>query len=118
MILREWFFNSLKKVSTAEHVHPVIEVYVKYHEGKQTLWIVSPKAISEQDCARFFDKPFSGLSKRNNGQAHASRGGGKGIGLMRDLLWYGFRSKANCQILTDDRTLLSIPLPLIRKVTL
>jgi ABC-type glycerol-3-phosphate transport system substrate-binding protein len=118
MILREWFFNSLKKVSTSSQLRPTIEICVVWEEGKPALRIDSPTAISEQERARFLDKPFSGLSSQSNGQAHASRGGGRGIPLMRDLLWYGFRSKAHCKILNGDRTLLSIPLPLIRKVTL
>jgi hypothetical protein len=87
LILSEWFFNCLKEpTDTAAHIS-LIKILVRQTPARASeLVIVSPTVIAPER-ARVFER--NGATR-----AHSP---GRGISLMRDLLWYGFKATAHCE---------------------
>ena len=87
LILSEWFFNCLKEPTDAAVQLPPINISVRDSRDSATeLVIISPTVI-EPERASLFERDG----------ATRAQSPGRGICLMRDLLWYGFRATALCE---------------------
>lgn len=127
VVLQEWFYNCLKMI---DHLRPPdrqIEVRVQQPEqaakpprlspvaiwralfgarqagNTTTLCILSPIAIPAEK-ANILNEPPAPYWKSSS----------QGLRLIRDILSYGFATKAACQTLPSGQTLLSIPITLMR----
>jgi ABC-type glycerol-3-phosphate transport system substrate-binding protein len=105
VVLQEWFYNCLKAIDTCSLQEPGIKVQMDEGGQRKYLKIISPLPISE-DKSKVLSEPPSLYLKSST----------QGLRLIRDILWYGFKSKATCQALPNDQTLLSIPVYLTRSI--
>jgi ABC-type glycerol-3-phosphate transport system substrate-binding protein len=101
----EWFFNCLKAVTEASAQEPKIEVQVEENARQLFLCILSPVPVPEEKRKIISEPPSLHLGSSS-----------QGLPLIRDILWYGFESKATCENLPTGQALLSIPIKLTRSV--
>jgi ABC-type glycerol-3-phosphate transport system substrate-binding protein len=103
VVLQEWFYNCLNAIDALSLQESEIKARIREGAQENYLEIVSPSPILE-DKARVLSEPPSLYLKSSS----------QGLRLIRDILWYGFKSKATCQTLPSGQTLLSIPVRLTR----
>jgi hypothetical protein len=116
VVLQEWFDNCL----SALYYHSICQARIAVdveRRGVPAIQIVSPVPISEEQANKFrVESPslFARIHDRLVGKKGQVPAGGRGIPLIRDLLWYGFNTRADCRP-TDLSTILTIPLPVLRR---
>jgi hypothetical protein len=103
VILQEWFYNCLRMISYVLPPRPEIEVSVQETGQTTFLCILSPVAIPANKAEIISDPPTPYWESYS-----------QGLPLIRDILWYGFDVKAECQPLPSGQTLLTIPIALTR----
>jgi len=105
LVLQEWIFNTYK--STTEDNEARLNFYVDTVRGKVHLCIKSNILIARDHRARLESMP-SPIKDLEN-WARAGKASGQGLSLIRDLLWYSFKSRVS--IVSNGQTELRIPIP-------
>lgn len=103
VILQEWFYNCLRLISRDHPQRPEIEASVREAGQTTLLCLLSPISIPASKAKIISDPPTPYWESSS-----------QGLPLIRDILWYGFDVKAECQPLPSEQTLLTIPIPLTR----
>jgi hypothetical protein len=109
-VLQEWFLNCLNEIGGDSPENGKIKATLD--NGR--LMIVSPGPIAKEACARLTREARVKRAKNDRMNQRPHLGGGQGLYLISDLLWFGFRCEAHCRSREDDTTLLLVRLPLVK----
>jgi hypothetical protein len=89
VLLQEWIFNTYKSRNT--NTETMLEISVTYYKNRKQLSIISNVPITVKHSSLLMDKPSSIKDIEN--WAKSEKIGGQGLSLIRDLLWYSYKSK-------------------------
>jgi len=105
LILQEWLFNTYKNAETGKPVTINIHAVDGYRQAR--LIITSNVPLSSDHCRRLMSKP-SPIKDIDN-WARSRQVSGQGLSLIRDLLWYSFKSRV--LVNSSHRTEFEIAIP-------
>ncbi|MFN8572040.1 MAG: hypothetical protein U0132_08290 [Gemmatimonadaceae bacterium] len=114
MVVQEWLYNSFKEYKELlfygeqKLEAPQVQVSFSHHGSKGVLHITTPAPVPAEKKAQLSERPTSfhdlrqqargwGEKQSANGVVFVKRGGGEGLGLIRDLLHYGLGAEAHIE---------------------
>lgn len=105
VVLQEWFYNCLKALAAVLSQGAEFKVRIGQRAQGHDLEVISPASIPDEKARVLMEPPMLYLKSSS-----------QGLHLIREILWYGFKSRATCQALPGGHTLFSIPIRLTRSI--
>jgi len=106
VVIQEWFFNTYKNVQTDKRVSIKIGAECRKRHGR--LSIISNVPFASDHSARLMERASPVKDVEN--WARSKQVSGQGLSLIRDLLWYSFKSRVEINNLKGCIELV-IPIP-------